>query len=146
MVAHHKIKPATVLDYKYSVERSDQMLSHYTFERKTKLWRKCFFHLLDLVVVNAHIFITNQARKIRRWKFSMKKSPKGVLLPTDGTEMQVQGPAGRLVGRDYSIYSIPATHAKLAGKSQHSFLASAEEAPGRESCEDVLQCSVENAM
>jgi hypothetical protein len=28
-VAHHKIKPAAVLDYKYNVERSDQMLSHY---------------------------------------------------------------------------------------------------------------------
>jgi hypothetical protein len=27
--AHHKIKPAAVLDYKYSVGRSDQMLSHY---------------------------------------------------------------------------------------------------------------------
>jgi hypothetical protein len=26
---HHKIKPAAVLAYKYSVERSDQMLSHY---------------------------------------------------------------------------------------------------------------------
>jgi hypothetical protein len=29
--AHHKIKPAAVLDYKYSVEISDQMLSHYSF-------------------------------------------------------------------------------------------------------------------
>jgi hypothetical protein len=60
------------------------------------------------------------------------------LLARDGTEMQVQGPAGRLVGRDQSIYSIPATNATLAGKSQCSFLVSAEkEAPGRESCEDM---------
>jgi hypothetical protein len=51
------------------------------------------------------------------------------------------------VGRDHSIYSIPATHAKLAGKLQHSFLVSAEEeVPGQESCEDVLQCTAENAM
>jgi hypothetical protein len=50
----------------------------------------------------------------------------------------VQGPAGRLVGRDHSIYSIPATHAKLAGKSQRSFLVSAEMVvPGWESCEDM---------
>jgi hypothetical protein len=34
--------------------------------------------------------IANQATKIRRWKFSMKKSPKGVLLASDGTEIQVQ--------------------------------------------------------
>jgi hypothetical protein len=33
--AHHKIKPAAVLDYKYSVDRSDQMLSHYSFEIMT---------------------------------------------------------------------------------------------------------------
>jgi hypothetical protein len=63
------------------------------------------------------------------------------LLDSDGTEMQVQGPAGRLVGRDDSIYSIPATHAKLAGKSQCSFLVSAEEAPGQESSEDMY-CNV----
>jgi hypothetical protein len=68
------------------------------------------------------------------------------LLASDGMEMQVQGPAGRLAGRDHSIYLILATHAKLAGKSQHSFLVSAEkEAPGRESCEDILQCPAENS-
>jgi len=35
--AHQKIKPAAVLDYKYKtgVDRSDQMLSYYSFERKT---------------------------------------------------------------------------------------------------------------
>jgi hypothetical protein len=60
----------------------------------------------------------------------MKKSPKGVLLTSDSTEMQVQSQTSsttaRLVGRDHSIYSIPATRAKLSGKSQHSFLVSAE--------------------
>jgi hypothetical protein len=30
--AHHTIKPAAVSDYKFGVERSDQMLSHYSFE------------------------------------------------------------------------------------------------------------------
>jgi hypothetical protein len=62
-----------------------------------------------------------------------------VLLASDGTEIQVQGYtnnlAGRLVGRDHSVYtsSIPATHAKLEGKSQLTFLLSAEtQAPYRE--------------
>ena len=34
--AHRKIKPAAVLDYKYKtgVDRSDQMLSYYSFQRK----------------------------------------------------------------------------------------------------------------
>jgi hypothetical protein len=87
--------------------------------------------------------ITNKARKISHWKFSMKKSPKGVLLASDGTEIEGQdqtiSSAFRLIGRDHSIYSIPATHAKLAGKSQLSFLVSAEkDTQALESCEDVL--------
>jgi predicted RNA-binding protein with PIN domain len=43
---HHKIKLAAVLDYKYKngVERSDQMLSYYSFERKAiKWWKKISF-------------------------------------------------------------------------------------------------------
>jgi hypothetical protein len=60
---HHKIKPDAVLDYKYSVGRSDQMLSHYSFERKTKLWRKLFFHLLDLVVANAQMLHNRSSKK-----------------------------------------------------------------------------------
>jgi hypothetical protein len=61
----------------------------------------------------------------------------------DSTEMQVQGQtnttAGRLVERDHSIYSIPATHSKLEGKCQHSFLVSAEkDTSDCESYEDVL--------
>jgi hypothetical protein len=44
--AHHKMKPSAVLDYnkhKTGVDRSDQMLSYYSFERKTiKWWEKTF--------------------------------------------------------------------------------------------------------
>jgi hypothetical protein len=95
--------------------------------------------------------ITNKQRKIRRWKFSMKKLPKGVLLASDRMEIQVQdqtiSPACTLIGRDHSIYSIPVTHAKLAGKSQLSFLVSAEkDAPDPKSYEDTLQRTAENAM
>jgi len=45
--AHQKIKPAAVLDYnKYEtgVDISDQMLSYYSFERKTiEWWKKLLF-------------------------------------------------------------------------------------------------------
>jgi hypothetical protein len=61
--AHHKIKPAAVFDYKYSVERSDKMLSHYSFERTKKLWKKLFVHLLDLVVVNAQMLYNKSSKK-----------------------------------------------------------------------------------
>jgi hypothetical protein len=80
----------------------------------------------------------------------MKKSPKGVLLTSDGMEIQVQNqttsPACRLIGRDHSIYCI-LTHPKLVGKSQLSFLVSAEKVmPDPQSCEDILQRTAENAM
>jgi hypothetical protein len=76
-VAHHKIKPAAVLDYKYSVERSDQMLSHYSLERKTKLWRKLFSHLLDLVVVNAQILHNKSNKKNTLLEIFYEKVAKG---------------------------------------------------------------------
>jgi hypothetical protein len=43
--AHQKMKPSAVLDYnkyKTDVDRSDQMLSYYSFERKTIKWWKNF--------------------------------------------------------------------------------------------------------
>jgi hypothetical protein len=75
--AHHKIKPAAVLDYKDSVERSDQMLLHYSFERNTKLWRKLFFHLLDLVVVNAKILYYKSRMKNTSLEIFYEKFAKG---------------------------------------------------------------------
>jgi hypothetical protein len=52
------------------------------------------------------------------------------LLASAGTEPQVQGqtssPAGRLIRRDHFLYRIPATHAKLKGKSQRSCRVCAE--------------------
>ena len=66
--AHRKIKPAAVLAYKKynktGVDRSDQMLSYYSFERKTiKWWKKLFFRPFDLAVVNAHILHTKTSNK-----------------------------------------------------------------------------------
>ena len=75
-VAHHTIKPAAVLDYnkyKTGVDGSDQMLSYYSFERKTiKWWEKLFFHLFDLVVANAHILHSKTSQK----KIKNKKNKK----------------------------------------------------------------------
>jgi hypothetical protein len=55
-------KTTTLLDYskyKTGVDRLDQMLSYYLFERKIiKRWKKLFVHLSDLAVVNAHTLHT----------------------------------------------------------------------------------------
>ena len=78
------MKPSAVLDYnkhKIDVDRLDQMLSYYSFKRKAiKWWKKLFFSLFDLVVVNSHIQHNKTSKKKSHWKFSMKKSPKDCSL------------------------------------------------------------------
>jgi len=131
--AHQKMKPSAVLDYnkyKTGVDRSDQMLSYYSFERKTiKWWKKLFFRLFDLVVVNAHILHNKTSKKKMSLEIFYEKVAEG-LLASAGTKMQVQGqtssPAGRLVGRDHFLYRVPATRAKMEGNSQRSCRVCAE--------------------
>ena len=52
-------KPEAVLDYNKhmgAVDRSDQMLQYQAFRRRTlKWWKKVFFHLFNLAVLNAYI-------------------------------------------------------------------------------------------
>jgi hypothetical protein len=66
-VAHHKIKPTTVLDYrkyKIGVDRSDQMMSYCLLEWKMiKWWKKLFVDLFDLAVVIAHTLHTKTNNK-----------------------------------------------------------------------------------
>jgi hypothetical protein len=123
--AHCKIKPAAVFDYnryKTGVDRSDQMLFYYSFSRKTiKWWKKLFFHLFDLAVVNVHILHSKSSKKKMLLEMFYEKVAEG-LIASAGTDIQEQGqtrsPAGRLVGTDHFLYKIPATHAKPEGKTQ----------------------------
>ena len=97
--AYHKIKPTIVLDcskYKTGVDRSDQILSYYSFERKTiKWWKKLFFHVFDMA---AHILHAETKEKKILLGIFYRRVTKG-LLASAGTEIQVQGqtssPAGR---------------------------------------------------
>jgi hypothetical protein len=56
-VAHQKRKPTMLFEYrkyKIGVDRSDQMLTYYLFERKMIKWKKLIIHSLALAVVIAH--------------------------------------------------------------------------------------------
>jgi len=129
---HHKIKPAARLDYnkyKTGVDLSDQMLSCYSFERKTvNWWKKVSFHLFNLVVANAHILHNKTSKKKMLLEIFHEKFAEG-LLASAGMGIQVQGPTSspvsRLVREDHCVYRIPATYAKLEG-SQHPCRVSAE--------------------
>ena len=110
--------------HKTGVDRSDQMLSYYAFESKTiKWWKKLFFHLFNLTVVNAHILYNKTGKKKMSLEIFYEKVAEG-LLTSAGAEIQVHGqtssPAGKPVGRDHFLYRIPATHAKVQGTSQRS--------------------------
>jgi hypothetical protein len=98
------------------------MLSCYSSERKTiNGGRNFFFHLFNLIVVNAHILYNKTNKKKMLLEIFYEKVAKGSLA-TASMEIQVQGQtsslAGRLVERDHFLYGNPATHAKPARKSQ----------------------------
>jgi len=64
------------------------------------------------------------------------------LLASACTKIQVQGqsssPDGRLVERDHFLSGIPATHAKMEGKSQHlCHVCGEKQAPDWEKCEKM---------
>jgi hypothetical protein len=118
---------------------TDQMLSYYTFARKTVTWcRKLFFHLFDLAAVNAHILHNKSSTEKMSLEILYEKVAKGLLASAD-TEIQVPGqtssPAGCLVGTDHFLYRIPLTHAKPEGKTQCS--CRNRQASDRENCDKI---------
>jgi maltodextrin utilization protein YvdJ len=100
------------------------MLSYYSFSRKTiKWWKKLFFHLFDLAVVNAPILHSKSSKKKMLVEMFYEKVAEG-LIASAGMDIQQQGQtssqAGRLVGTGHFVYRIPATHAKPEGKTQRT--------------------------
>ncbi|KAJ4429276.1 hypothetical protein ANN_26279 [Periplaneta americana] len=121
---HQKIKPIAVVDYnkfKIGVDKYDQMLSYYSFQRKSLKWRKkLFFHLFDLALVNAHILHCKKCvKKLTLHKFIAKVAES--LVTNVGMEMTIQSllsTGGRLVGRDHFPRRIPGTGWKQKGHTQ----------------------------
>jgi maltodextrin utilization protein YvdJ len=112
-----------IITYKIGVDKSDQILLYYSFQRKSvKWWKKLFSHLFDLALVNAHILHQKRCtKKFRLHKFIEKMSER--VVPNRGREVTEQSwisSASRLVGRDHSAHRVPATSSKLKGCSQHT--------------------------
>jgi hypothetical protein len=97
------------------------MLSYYSFQRKSvKWWKKLFFHLFDLALVNAHILHRKKCTKKFRLHKLIEKVAEG-LVSDVGREVMEQlliSSASRLVGGDHFAHSVPATSSKLKGCSQ----------------------------
>jgi hypothetical protein len=122
--AHQKTKRSAVLDYnkyKIGVDKSDQMLSYYSFHRKSvKWWKKLFFHLFDLALVNAHILHQKKyTKKFRLHKFT-EKVAEGLVsdMGREVTEQSWLSSASRLVGSDHFVHRVLAMSSKLKGCSK----------------------------
>lgn len=59
-------KPSAIEEYnKYmgGVDKMDQLLSYYGFSRRTfRWWRKAFFNLFDMAIINSYILYTLQEK------------------------------------------------------------------------------------
>lgn len=65
---NEKFKPLAIVDYnlnKTGVDHGDQMVSYYPFQRKTlKWWKKMFFHLFMITVVNSFVLNKKLIKKL----------------------------------------------------------------------------------
>ena len=112
------MKPQAIVEYnRYmgGVDHADQLLSYYGFGHRTvKWWRRAFFFLLDMAVVNSYILYTLQNPDKRR---RLSHEQFRVTLPTDllhvaalatesvhyGPRRQSLQPAARLTERHFPI-------------------------------------------
>jgi len=105
-------KPKMVDEYNQymgGVDKSDQLLSYYGFPHRTiKWWRRAFYHLLDLAVVQAYILYRQSpqsGRHLRHQQFRVELAKE--LLHSAGEEViqtanpQSQPPVNRLTERHF---------------------------------------------
>ena len=82
-----KIKPSCVKKYTQcmgGVNLSDQLLAYMPFQRKNvKWWKKLFFHLHLLLIVNAHILYNQYrlSRRLQKWDLEtfIKEVAQGII-------------------------------------------------------------------
>lgn len=116
------MKPDVVLDYninKTGVDHSDQLMSYYPFDRKSmKWWKKVFFHLVVMGVVNSFI-IYKQSRENNNCHLAdFIRNLAKQLVEKGGMELQSEqsSPSNSSINRLSARHfpeKIPATEKKL---------------------------------
>lgn len=88
-------KPTAIAEYNShmgGVDKSDQLLTYYTFQHRTsKWWKRAFFHLLNVAYVNAYIIYKETpsvGRKLTHELF-MVAVARGLLLQAGMTEAEL---------------------------------------------------------
>ncbi len=109
------VKPTAIEEYnKYmsGVDKLDQMLSYYNFNRRTnKWWRKAFFCLLDIAIYNSFVLYTQSEQEGRKLKFLQYRIQlsKELLMDASGQQtfsiqtdsVVARSPSARLVERHF---------------------------------------------
>ncbi|XP_025206936.1 piggyBac transposable element-derived protein 4-like [Melanaphis sacchari] len=116
-----KFKPVSIIDYnkfKTGVDHGDQMITYYPFKRKTlKWWKKMFFYLFKVSVVNSfiiykHYAIQNKNPCLKTFMLNLcqQMSEKSGEVIETGTGYETTN-VDRLIGRHF-IKKIPPTPKK----------------------------------
>jgi hypothetical protein len=116
---HEVLKPKSVVSYnksKAGVDKHDQMASYYPFKRKSvKWWKKVFFWLFQLGIVNAHKYykLSNPSSKMSLAKYiqniahGLSSVKEDVQTPPTASE-----PRRNVVGNHFPL-RIPPTNNKM---------------------------------
>lgn len=106
------MKPNIIIDYNINmrlIDKSDMMVGEVECVRKTVKWyRKLFFHLLDIVVLNSYIYYKKRSGKklpLRRFMYDLVfqiMEKYGTMAPLlRGRAASALMPPDRITGRDY---------------------------------------------
>lgn len=116
-------KPSIIVEYNTymgGVDQVDQMLSYYGFSHRTiKWWRRAFFHLFDLSVVNAYILYHENGGKLTHEQFRVELARQlisSVELPSTASPTALS-PTSRLTDRHF-MEKIPLTSTGRKVQSQ----------------------------
>ena len=90
------MKPKVISDYNThmgGVNKADQLLSYYSFTRRTmKWWKRVFFHLVDVAIVNSYIMYSESlqdGRKLTHEQFRVEVAS-GLLLQVGMSERDIE--------------------------------------------------------
>lgn len=150
-------KPKAIVDYNTymgGVDKSDQLLSYYTFQHRTsKWWKRAALHLINLAYVNAFIIYKStpsNGRKLTHEMFLVKVA-RGLLLQAGVAEADLESietmstrPAEsypeplRLTGRHFAEQLPPCS----SGRVRQCVCAVCSDKKGRKKVTTTIRCKI----
>ena len=128
-----KIKPHAVDQYNQymlGVDRLDQRMAYYQFTRKSvRWWRKVFFWMVEVVVVNSYIMYTAHTDAHR--KFTHKKFRQDLVMSLCEPQREVT-PHRQPTQRDYTLERLRGRHFPETSSTRRDCRVCSSRAPGHQ--------------